>query len=93
MSTPTGPSTISNSTMAGVCVGLALGMLVGIRHGKCIKNAKKRKAEKSVKDCELRQQIIDVCRAMEKSGINQGTSGNVSARVSTGMYITPSGVR
>ena len=40
----------------------------------------------------LRQQIIDTCLHMEKSGINQGTSGNVSARVENGMFITPSGV-
>ena len=40
----------------------------------------------------LRQQIIDTCKAMQIVGINQGTSGNVSARVEEGMYITPSGV-
>jgi L-fuculose-phosphate aldolase len=40
----------------------------------------------------LRQAIIDTCRAMNASGINQGTSGNVSARVEGGLLITPTGV-
>ena len=41
---------------------------------------------------ELRQAIIRTCLRMNADGINQGTSGNVSARVSEGMLITPSGV-
>lgn len=36
--------------------------------------------------------IIDACRAMNSSGLNQGTSGNVSARFGEGFLITPSGV-
>ncbi len=36
--------------------------------------------------------IIDACRAMNDSGLNQGTSGNVSARYGDGFLITPSGV-
>lgn len=40
----------------------------------------------------LRQQIIDACLRMNGLGINQGTSGNVSARVRGGLLITPSGV-
>lgn len=36
--------------------------------------------------------IIDTGLAMNRSGINQGTSGNVSARVAGGLLITPSGV-
>jgi len=39
-----------------------------------------------------RQQIIDTCLDMNSSGINQGTSGNVSIRVEGGFLITPSGV-
>lgn len=39
----------------------------------------------------LRQEIIDTCRAMNGLGINQGTSGNVSARAGEGFLITPSG--
>ena len=41
---------------------------------------------------ELRNEIIDVCRRMNALGINQGTSGNVSARIDGGLLITPSGV-
>lgn len=40
----------------------------------------------------LRQQIVDTTREMERLGINQGTSGNVSARWHDGLLITPSGV-
>ncbi len=40
----------------------------------------------------LRQQIIDACLRMNALGINQGTSGNISARVRGGLLITPSGV-
>lgn len=40
----------------------------------------------------LRQQIVDTTREMECLGINQGTSGNVSARWGDGLLITPSGV-
>ncbi|MFG5380229.1 class II aldolase/adducin family protein [Yoonia sp. R2-816] len=41
---------------------------------------------------ETRQAIIDTCLRMEASGINQGTAGNVSARVADGLLITPSAV-
>ncbi|MGF1477423.1 MAG: class II aldolase/adducin family protein [Geminicoccaceae bacterium] len=41
---------------------------------------------------ELRQAIIDTCLEMNALGINQGTSGNVSARFKKGMLITPSGI-
>ena len=36
--------------------------------------------------------IIATAQAMNAKGINQGTSGNVSARTTTGMLITPSGI-
>jgi L-fuculose-phosphate aldolase len=39
---------------------------------------------------ELRQQLVAVARRMNASGINQGTSGNLSARIPGGMLITPS---
>ena len=42
---------------------------------------------------ELRQRLIDTARAMNASGINQGTSGNLSVRLDDGMLITPSGVK
>lgn len=42
----------------------------------------------------LRKQIIATARAMNACGLNQGASGNVSARrpEGEGMYVTPSGV-
>jgi L-fuculose-phosphate aldolase len=43
-------------------------------------------------EAELRQQIVDTALEMERLGINQGTSGNVSARWRDGLLITPSGV-
>ena len=38
----------------------------------------------------LRQQIVDTCRKMNASGINQGTAGNLSVRQGEGFLITPS---
>jgi len=40
----------------------------------------------------LRQQLIDTALAMNASGLNQGTSGNLSVRCEQGMLITPSGM-
>ena len=40
----------------------------------------------------IRKEIIATCFAMERMGINQGTSGNVSARWEDGLLITPSGL-
>jgi L-fuculose-phosphate aldolase len=40
----------------------------------------------------LRREIIETCLAMNRLGINQGTSGNVSARYKDVALITPSGV-
>ncbi len=40
----------------------------------------------------LRQAVVDRCRWMNASGLNQGTSGNISVRLSDAMLITPSGV-
>lgn len=36
--------------------------------------------------------VIDTCLVMNASGLNQGTSGNVSLRQADGFLITPSGV-
>ena len=41
---------------------------------------------------KLRKEIIASCLRMNAMGINQGTSGNISARVKGGMLITPSAV-
>lgn len=40
----------------------------------------------------LRQQLIDTALAMNASGLNQGTAGNLSVRCDQGMLITPSGM-
>lgn len=39
---------------------------------------------------ELRERLVAVARRMNASGINQGTSGNLSVRIPGGMLITPS---
>ncbi len=44
------------------------------------------------KEMALRKKIIATCLKMNAIGINQGTSGNVSARWKGGLLITPSGV-
>jgi len=40
----------------------------------------------------LRSAIVETARAMSASGLSPGRSGNVSARISDGMLITPSGL-
>lgn len=39
-----------------------------------------------------RKKIIELCLQMNSSGLNQGTSGNISARHEGSMLITPSGI-
>jgi L-fuculose-phosphate aldolase len=41
-------------------------------------------------DEALRREMVATCRAMNASGINQGTAGNVSVRNAAGLLITPS---
>lgn len=41
---------------------------------------------------DLRLQIVEAARRMNASGINQGKSGNLSARVDGGFLVTPTGV-
>ena len=38
---------------------------------------------------ETRQAIIDACQESNRSGLNQGTSGNISVRTDEGVVITP----
>jgi len=38
---------------------------------------------------DLRRELVDTCRAMNASGINQGTAGNISARLENGFLVTP----
>jgi len=41
---------------------------------------------------QIREKIIEQCLWMNASGLNQGTSGNISVRYKQSMLITPSGV-
>jgi len=43
-------------------------------------------------EAALREAIVATCRSMADQGLNQGTSGNVSARFGDGLLITPSGL-
>jgi L-fuculose-phosphate aldolase len=43
-------------------------------------------------ELELRAGIVAACRHMNAIGLNQGTSGNISARFGARMLITPSGL-
>jgi L-fuculose-phosphate aldolase len=40
----------------------------------------------------LRAEMVNICRRMNSSGINQGTAGNLSVRLAKGFLITPSGL-
>lgn len=41
-------------------------------------------------DDVLRQQLVAVARRLNGSGLNQGTSGNLSVRIDGGLLVTPS---
>lgn len=41
---------------------------------------------------DARQQLVDAMRALDARGLNRGTSGNLSLRFGSGMFVTPSGV-
>lgn len=43
-------------------------------------------------EADLRRAIVEAMRRLETTGLNQGTSGNVSVRHGDGLLITPSGV-
>ncbi|MGO9389931.1 class II aldolase/adducin family protein [Rhodoblastus sp.] len=43
-------------------------------------------------EAQARKDIVEACRAMNASGINQGAAGNISLRFGQSMLITPSGV-
>ena len=40
----------------------------------------------------LRRALVETCRQMNACGLNQGRSGNLSARVAGGLLVTPSGL-
>lgn len=41
-------------------------------------------------DAALRREMVDTCRKMNASGLNQGTAGNISVRNDAGFLVTPS---
>ncbi|HUG63394.1 MAG TPA: class II aldolase/adducin family protein [Methylomirabilota bacterium] len=41
-------------------------------------------------EADIRSEIVEACRSMNRTGLNQGTSGNISVRVGETMLITPS---
>jgi L-fuculose-phosphate aldolase len=41
---------------------------------------------------DLRRAVVETCRRMNAMGVNQGTVGNVSARIKKGFLISPTGV-
>jgi len=43
-------------------------------------------------EAEARQQLVDAMRSLDARGLNRGTSGNLSVRFASGMFVTPSGV-
>jgi L-fuculose-phosphate aldolase len=43
-------------------------------------------------EMDIRRSIIDHCRQMNETGLNQGTSGNISVRHGDRMLITPSSI-
>lgn len=45
-----------------------------------------------MQEANIRRKIVDLCLEMNASGLNQGTSGNISAVCNGRMLITPSGV-
>jgi len=45
-----------------------------------------------MKERDKRNKIIELCRQMNDSGLNQGTSGNISALHNGNMLITPTGI-
>ena len=46
----------------------------------------------SMTENQIRKKIIALCLQMNATGLNQGTSGNISARFKQYMLITPSGI-
>ncbi|MCX5493446.1 class II aldolase/adducin family protein [Kaistia dalseonensis] len=41
-------------------------------------------------EAALRREMVDICRRMNATGLNQGTAGNLSIRSGDGLLITPS---
>jgi len=50
------------------------------------------RVEYIVNELDVRKKIIALCQQMNATGLNQGTSGNISAVCDNKMLITPSGI-
>lgn len=57
-----------------------------------MRKTKPKTAKPSNAEAALRAEIVAQCRALDCSGLNRGSSGNVSARLGETMLITPSAV-
>ena len=42
-----------------------------------------------ISELKKREAIIEHCKALNKTGLNHGTSGNISIRHNDGMFISP----
>lgn len=51
-----------------------------------------RNPERDIPNYQDRVDLIETCKKMNAVGLNQGTSGNASIRVESGLLITPSGL-
>ena len=47
----------------------------------------------TVNNADARMHMIDICKRMNSTGINQGTSGNLSFRIEGGFLLTPTSLR
>ena len=47
-------------------------------------------SDREMNDRALRCELVDVARAMNSTGLNQGTSGNLSLRIEGGLLVTTS---
>lgn len=43
-------------------------------------------------ETQLRTELVETCRAMDRTGLTRGTSGNVSVRLRDGFLISPTGI-
>ena len=85
--------------LTGECSGRCRSIVratVDEQEGEMTTNTRATAARKAVRrapdEMALRVKIIDLCREMNATGLNQGTSGNISARYGERMLITPSGI-
>lgn len=72
-----------------------MGVVVKVNENLCtcaLPNGPMARIVTDMQETDLRSSIVAACRAMNASGLNQGTSGNISLRFKGRMFITPSAV-